>query len=83
MKILSHLLLFSLCAFPVFGGEAVIVETETGITVEYTGTDEDRQATEKQNEEREKQSAKEEEKKQVKNDISKRRAEARKAAQEE
>jgi len=83
MKNSFYLVLFSLFAVPVFAGEATIVETDTAIIVEYSGSEEDKQATLNQIEEREKQLADEREKEEYKKAAAARRAEAKKTYENE
>jgi len=83
MRISFYLLLFSLVAVPAYAGEPTIVETDTEIIVEYSGSEEDRQATLKRVEEEEKQLAKEREIESRKKASAARRAEAKKGNEEE
>lgn len=83
MRISFYLLLYSLLAVPAYAGEPTIVETDTEIIVEYSGTDEDRQATLKRVEEEEKRLAKEAELEAHKKASAARRAEAKKGNEEE
>ena len=83
MKIFIRIMLLSFLAVPAYAGQATIVETDTAIIVEYSGSEDDRQATVRQQEERERKQAEEKRKAELKKASADRRAEARKASEEE
>lgn len=83
MKTLLSIMAFSLFAWPVYAGQATIIETETGFVVEYIGGEDDQKLTQLQIQEREQRLAEEEAEKQRKRAVNERRAAARGASQEE